>query len=196
MGFLARYPVYAMLPSGKNGVVDDVRFIYDTKSGIKSRVEASVSGKTGGKGVDTNLPIDRSRFVYIKVYSTEKGFDFEDIYVRLMFSQTTHCLLAPHTRGDFAQRDQPPMMVSINDPIFDEARSKLEPLVAQAIGLWRSMVIITRHHGKNISFVGEENGSISVLGPAREQWRKCEQVGLSEEVLSMLGGAARMSFLR
>jgi len=152
----------------------------------------TVITKTSKPGDDIN--IDRSRFVHIKVVSqhqyTVGRVDLEDLYLRLALTQTDQCLIAPHHRGDFKQHDYPPQMVNIHDPVFDKARAVMDPLLKQATGVWRNMVNITRKLGRNVSFVGNEDGSIQVLGTKRGPY---EHVGLSGMALGMLGNAARKS---
>jgi hypothetical protein len=64
----------------------------------------------------------------------------------------------------------------------------MDPLIKQAMGMWRSMILITRKYGKNVSFVGNEDGSVGVFPMRRGPY---EHVGLSEKVFSMLGKAKR-----
>lgn len=99
-------------------------------------------------------------------------------------------MIAPHFKGDFKTHDHPPRIVSIHDSIFDEARAEVGPLFKQAIGAWRNMVNITRKLGRNVSFVGNEDGSIEVLRMKRGPYG---HVGLSEMALKMLSDADCMS---
>jgi hypothetical protein len=80
--------------------------------------------------------------------------------------------------------------VTIDDPIFDEAKVSLEPYLKQAIGMMRSMVRITRDHMSNISFVGRKDGSMVVV-PMTDQG----QDKLSHEAEDMLDNAKRKLLL-
>lgn len=189
MGVLVRYPVNARL-AGTSGVksqerVTQHRYVYDTKTKSNSKTKAMI----GPCPV-----IDRSKFVAIKVisqhYYSTTVLDLEDLYLRLLLTQTEHCLIAPHHKDDFNQHDRPPRIVSITDPIFDDAKISIEPLLKQAIGLWRGMVMLTRKLGRNVSFVGNENGSMAVIGAKPGQYEHAE---LSEEALGMLENGARTS---
>jgi hypothetical protein len=194
IGCLVRYPVCAVIGSGSGcgcgggGVrksQGSTQYTFNTKKNVIT--------KTSKPGDET--AIDRSRFVHIKVVSqhqyTVGRVDLEDLYLRLALTQTDQCLIAPHHSGDFNQRDYPPQMVNIQDPVFDKARAVMDPLLKQAIGVWKNMVNITRKLGRNVSFVGNEDGSIQVLRMKRGPY---EHVGLSEIAVGMLSDAARESF--
>jgi hypothetical protein len=192
MGFLIRCPVSAMLASSTksttvvNGNMSKrgttTQFSFDTKHNIINKTEIKLR--------PSEAVIDRSKFVHIKVYSRrpdrEAELDLEDLYIRLVLTQTHHCLIVPHHRDDFALYDYPPIMVSINDPIFDQARSAVIPVLRQAIAVWKSMIAISKRHGKNVSFVGKDDGTMRVMGMSKGRY---EHVGLRGRALEMLDGA-------
>jgi len=193
MGFLVRCPVSAMLASSTRST-DALASMKDgpmSKKGVTTQVtfdaKHDIINKTEIKLGPTGAVIDRSKFVHIKVYSRrpykEADLDLEDLYIRLVLTQTQRCLIVPHHRDDFALPDCPPLLVSIDDPIFDEARASVGALLKQAVGLWRSMVMITKRHGKNVSFTGRDDGSMDVLGCVKGNYK---HVDLSEMASEML----------
>jgi hypothetical protein len=180
MGIMVRYPVNAMV--GSTEMYGSTSYTFDTK---KSTI---IEKTTAGREID----IDRSKFIAIKVisqhfYSTTI-LDLEDLYLRLVLTQTDRCLIAPHHKSDFNQYGNPPRFVTTSDPLFDDARSSVEPLLKQAIGVWRNMVNITKKLGRNVSFVGNEDGSIQVLGMKKGPY---EHVKLSKIALKVLDDATR-----
>jgi hypothetical protein len=184
MGVMVRYPVNAMV--GSTEVYGSTNYTFDTKR--STVIETTTAGR--------DINIDRSKFIAIKVisqhfYSTAV-FDLEDLHLRPVLTQTDRCLIAPHHRSDFNQCDNPPRFVTTSDPLFYDARLNVESLLQQAIGIWRNMVNITRKLGRNVSFVGNEDGSIQVLGMKKGPY---EHVGLSKLALGMLDGASRESLL-
>jgi hypothetical protein len=182
MGMMVRYPVNAIV--GPTEGYGSTSYTFDTK---KSTItETTTAGK--------DISIDRSKFIAIKVisqhfYSTTI-LDLQDLYLRLVLTQTDRCLIAPHHRSDFDQYDNPPRFVMRSDPLFDDAKASVEPLLKQAIGVWKNMVTITRRLGRNVSFVGNEDGSIQVLGMKKGPY---EHVNLSKMALGMLDDASRES---
>jgi len=191
MGMLVRYPVQAMV--GSQPRIKEVnQYTFNTKiNGITKNISRVYHGNDDHNDVTTL--VDRDRFMAIKVHNSNPKsgpFDLDDLYVRLLLTQSENCLIAPHFKGDFKAHDHPPKVVSVHDPIFDKARAETNPLLKQAIGVWRNMVNITRELGRNVSFVGNEDGSIQVLGMERGPY---EHVGLSGMALEMLGNAARKS---
>ena len=184
MGMMVRYPVNAMV--GPTEGYGSTSYTFDTK---KSTItETTTAGK--------DISIDRSKFIAIKVISqhfySSTILDLEDPYLRLLLTQTDRCLIAPHHKSDFNQYDDPPRFVLRSNPLFDDARASVEPLLKQAIGVWRNMVNITRKMGRNVSFVGNEDGSIQVLGMKKGPY---EHVNLSKMALRMLDDASRESLL-
>ena len=184
IGMMVRYPVNAMV--GSTEVYGSTSYTLDTKKDVITQTT------TAGK----DISIDRSKFIAIKVISQHLNsttiLDLEDLYLRLVLTQTERCLIAPHHKSDFNQYDHPPRFVTTSDPLFDDARLSVEPLLKQAIGIWRNMVNITRKSGRNVSFVGNEDGSIQVLGMNKGPY---EHVNLSKLALEMLDDASRESFL-
>jgi hypothetical protein len=182
MRMMVRYPVNAMV--GSTDVYGSTSYTFDTKKSTITETTTSTAAK--------DIIIDRSKFIAIKViskhfYSTTI-LDLEDLYLRLVLTQTDRCLIAPHHRSDFNQYGNPPRFVLRSDPLFDDARASVEPLLRQAIGVWRNMVNITRKLGRNVSFVGNEDGSIQVLGMKKGPY---EHVNLSKMALGILDDAAR-----
>jgi hypothetical protein len=200
IGMLVRYPVQAMVGGQPTiGEVKEYTFNTKTKEVSKTVLIKSDSGTNTNLNTNTNTnvktptypDVDRDQSMAIKVLNTNpktKTFDLDDLYVRLVLTQSEKCLIAPHYRGDFNYPDHPSQVVSIHDPLFDEVRDEVELLLKQAIGVWRSMVNITRKLGRNVSFVGNEDGSIQVLGMKKGPY---EHVGLIEMALGMLAAAAR-----
>jgi hypothetical protein len=124
MGMMIRYPVSARF-AGDDGIKDDMKVQYtlDTKNKIMTRTKTH--NKTTSKQYSG---IDRSKLVFIKAISQHpfhpdiRPSDMDNLYLRLVLTQTTQCLIAPHYRGDFARPDHPPRMITIDDPIFDKAK--------------------------------------------------------------------------
>jgi hypothetical protein len=110
--------------------------------------------------IPTDIDHIRDKFTWIKVYSLRQDPEIHELYLHLVLSQTYQCLIAPHFRGDF---NQPAKIVSISDPLFDEARKTMTPILNQAVGLIKGMIGLSRRYGQ-ISFVGNDNGSIEVFG--------------------------------
>lgn len=60
----------------------------------------------------------------------------------------------------------------------------------QTIGIWKSMVNMTRKFGRNISFVGNEDGTFQVLPMKKGPY---EHGNLSKMAIGMLNDAVRES---
>lgn len=189
IGMLIRYPVSARL-SGDDKLKEGSRTQYTLNTKNKIVTKTKLVSSTGHPTAE----FDRSQFVFIKAISQHpyhpgiRASDMQNLYLRLILTQTTQCLIAPHFRGDFGQPDYPPRMITIDDPILNETRAIMDPLIKQAMGIWRSMVLITRTYGTNVSFVGNEDGSMSVMSMKRGLY---EHVGLSEKTLGKMGHAKR-----
>ena len=189
---MIRYPASARLAGEGDSELKESMKVHhglDTKNKIKT---ISQSRPPRAEQIRTGESIDRSQFIMIKVVAQHPDLpyirpsDLDNLYLPLVLTQTDRCLIAPHYRGDFSQHEFKPRMISINDSILDDARSNMDTLIKKAMGIWRNMITLTRKYGKNISFVGNENGNMEVFPMKRGPY---EYVGLDEETLGVLEGA-------
>jgi hypothetical protein len=210
MGVMVRYGVDAMLPAklaGKGSVEAEVgedgsdtptlvdsevsgqlgkesiiskRHVYDTKDG-------SHSTKTSAKSSDT---VDRDRFLAIRTFSpndkTNTPIFKSELYFNLVTSQTSNYLIAPHHKGDFNYYQ--PEIIDTSHYSFDATRVTMDASIRRGVAVWKNMVNITRSLGRNVSFVGNDDGSLSVL-----EIKKYQGARLSEMAKEMIRGAERES---
>lgn len=168
MGMMIRCPVDAILEEAGSEVLDQpmVTYHFDTESkAITTDKETaeddsdsdSDSGdeSSAASNTNTNL-IDRFQFTIIKA-SVMKPKDIESIYLQLLLSQLDTCLTIalPDEDGNVLYENANRTLYNIDDPIFNQARIHMDPLVEQAISLCKDMIRLTRLYGMNTSYVGE-----------------------------------------
>jgi len=83
--------------------------------------------------------------------------DIESIYLQLLLSQLDTCLTIalPDEDGIVFNENANRTLYNIDDPIFNQARIHMDPLVEQAIKLCKDMIRLTRLYGMNTSHVGK-----------------------------------------
>jgi hypothetical protein len=212
IGCIVKYPIQAMLGDHSNvfdkfvdggqGVVSmksdidgqhaqsDIRYRYrvcfDTSKHTTTTTTTTATDpivSDSRSHIPTDVDQKRDKFTWIKVYSLNQHLDLHEVYLNLVLSQTNQCLIAPHFRGDF---NQPARIVSISNPLFDEARKSMTPILNQAVGLIKGMIGLSRRFGQ-ISFVGNDNGSIDVFGLDKGRYvEKGGDNGLSDFALGIL----------
>jgi hypothetical protein len=107
--------------------------------------------------------VDRSQFVMIKVHSVTHAPNLFDILLQLTLSQLDHCLIAPHAKGDFSDPSCSPIIYDISNSMFDKYRNPVKRALAVAMGLLKDMISITKKTQESISFIGNKDGSWTVL---------------------------------
>jgi hypothetical protein len=132
-------------------------------------------------------PIDRDRILAIRTFSpNSKAIDKTELYFYLVTSQTANYLLAPHQKGDFNAHQSE--IIDTSHHSFDTDRNKMDASIKRGVAVWRNMVNITRRLGRNVSFVGREDGSMSVL-----EIKSCQGAELSEVARGMIIDSERES---
>ena len=209
MGVVVRYGVAAMLPpKNKGGVViadEEGEYGSETSTLVGSQVRVELGKrsittdlerhvydtKNGTHTVKTSTtparPIDRDRFLAIRTFSPKsKAINKTELYFNLVTSQTGNYLIAPHQKGDFNAYNSE--FIDTSHHSFDIDRYKMDASIKRGVAVWKNMVNITRRLGKNVSFIGREDGSMSVL-----DIKSFQGAGLSEVAKRMIRDAGRES---
>jgi hypothetical protein len=209
MGVVVRYGVDAMLPPKNKGGVVIADEEGEDGSETSTLVGSEIRVELGKRSITTDLerhifntkdgthtvktsttpvcPIDRDRFLAIRTFSPNfKAINKTELYFNLVTSQTANYLIAPHQKGDFNAYKS--AIIDTSDQTFDATKVTMDASFKRGVAVWKNMVNITRKLGRNVSFVGREDGSMSVL-----DIKSSQGAGLSEVAKGMIRDAGRES---